>query len=157
MELDELLAREAIRDLVARYNAYGDAGKFDLLWELFVEDSVMEISQRRGETVVHRGLGEIRSIFLGTQDRVQSQDPRAAGAYVRHFTATHQIDVVDAEHATGRAYFAVIVGSTGPGGGLDHWGRYLDDYVRVDGRWRFARRRVILDGVTEGSWFSAPG
>ena len=36
--------------------------------------------------------------------------------------------------------------------GLDHWGRYLDEFGVVDGRWVFTRRRVILDGTTRGGW-----
>ena len=35
MELDELIAREAIRDLVARYNAGADGGRFDEVVALF--------------------------------------------------------------------------------------------------------------------------
>ena len=34
MTLDELIARESIRDLVARYNANGDSGRFDQVVEL---------------------------------------------------------------------------------------------------------------------------
>jgi hypothetical protein len=40
-------------------------------------------------------------------------------------------------------------------GGLDHWGRYLDRYVRIADQWRFAERRVFVDGQREGSWFAA--
>jgi hypothetical protein len=45
-------------------------------------------------------------------------------------TATHQIDV--ANELTGRCYYQVL--TAGP----DHWGRYIDEYKVVDGRWRFA-------------------
>ena len=73
----------------------------------------------------------------------------AGPTYVRHFTATHQIDLVDADHAAGRCYFAVIID-----GGLDHWGRYVDRYVLIDDRWRFEHRRVSVDGQVESSWFT---
>ena len=43
MRLDDLLAREAIRDLVARYNAYGDSGLFDRMLRLFAPDAVLEV------------------------------------------------------------------------------------------------------------------
>ena len=39
----ELVARESIRDLVARYNANGDSGRFDQVMALFAPDAVMEI------------------------------------------------------------------------------------------------------------------
>ena len=43
METWELIARESIRDLVARYNANGDTGRFDQLMELFAPDAVMDV------------------------------------------------------------------------------------------------------------------
>jgi 3-phenylpropionate/cinnamic acid dioxygenase small subunit len=155
MTLDDLLAREGIRDLVARYNSCGDAGKFDRLWDLFADDAVMEVGPARGERTTHTGLEEIKRIFTGAQDRVQAQVESATPTYIRHFTATHQIDLVDADHATGRCYFAVIIGSGSGRGGLDHWGRYIDEYVRLDGTWRFQRRRVDVDGSIESSWFAS--
>ncbi|MGH9047697.1 MAG: nuclear transport factor 2 family protein [Acidimicrobiales bacterium] len=44
----ETVHREAIRDLVARYNAYGDSGKFDLLLALFTPTAAMEIHGSEG-------------------------------------------------------------------------------------------------------------
>jgi len=152
--LDELLAREAIRDLVVRYNSNGDTGRFEQVWDLFVEDAVMEVGTARGERTVYQGLEEVKRIFTGAQGRVLDQGAAGTTAYVRHFTATHQIDVVDDNHAAGRCYFAVIIGNGDGDGGLDHWGRYIDDYVKVDGGWRFQVRRVYVDGAIESSWFS---
>ncbi|TYK44470.1 nuclear transport factor 2 family protein [Actinomadura decatromicini] len=138
MEPWEAAAREAVRDLVARYNAYGDAGRFDDLMELFAPDAAMEIGDGR----VYRGRDEIATIFTGTRDRWRTAaDDRGAPPYVRHFVSTHQIDLLDPERARGRAYFQVLMAH-----GLDHWGRYLDEYVLAGGRWRFARRRVRVDG-----------
>ncbi len=36
--------------------------------------------------------------------------------------------------------------------GLDHWGRYVDRYLREPDRWRFARRKVTIDGSVPGGW-----
>jgi hypothetical protein len=174
MTLDDLLARESIRDLVARYNSYGDSGKFDLLWPLFAPDAEMEIISVHGERVIHSGIDAIKGIFTGANDRVKAQSaqpaedvPAAAPApamYIRHATATHQIDLVDADHATGRCYFSVIIGPVGGPctdahgvvhGGLDHWGRYVDQYTRAGGVWRLQRRAVYVDGHAADSWFAA--
>lgn len=140
MEQWELVAREQIRDLVARYSANGDSGRFAQVLELFAEDAVMEI----GDDQVYRGRAEIETIFTGTRDRLR----RASDlGYMRHFTATHQIDVHDVEHADGRCYYSVVTAA-----GLDHWGRYLDRYVRVGDRWRFGHRRVTVDGRADDSF-----
>jgi SnoaL-like domain len=149
MTLDDLLAREGIRDLVARYNSYSDTGRFEPLWELFAEDAVMETGDAGTELTVYPGREGIKRIFLGAKERVNEQLDRPQSTYIRHFTATHQIDLVDADNATGRCYFAVIIDN-----GLDHWGRYVDRYVRIDDSWKFAHRRVTIDGRNPDSWFA---
>lgn len=139
MEPFELEARECIRDLVARYNAKGDAGRFDEMLALFAEDATFELE---GETL--HGRPAIRAYFEGVAQRT---GPGRAAAFVRHFTATHQIDVLSEHEARGRCYYAVLTER-----GLDHWGRYLDEYRRSDGRWLFQRRKVTLDAAVPGGW-----
>jgi hypothetical protein len=141
MELWELIARESIRDLVTRYNSNGDTGRFAQVLELFTDDAVMELPHRS-----FHGRDEIATIFTDTRDQVSS---RATPSYGRHLTATHQIDLVDETHATGRLYYAVISPI-----GLDHWGRYTDRYEVVDGTWKFVARHVTVDGRTANSLFS---
>jgi len=148
VELWELVARESIRDLVARYNANGDSGRFEQMLTLFADDGVMELVAASGEVRRYEGVEEIATIFTGTK---AGWDDAAAGTqaghHIRHFVATHQIDLVDTTHATGRSYYAVIMGH-----GLDHWGRYLDDYEEREGRWRITRRRATADGRTAGGF-----
>ena len=100
MDVDDLIARESIRDLVARYNAYGDSGRFEALSELFALDAVMEIVQLGGGVVRHEGRDDIGRIFSRVSDRIESRSedrPGDAPSHIRHFTATHQIDLLDPE------------------------------------------------------------
>lgn len=145
MEPFELEAREAIRDLVARYNASGDAGRFDAMLALFAEDATLEL-----DGGAHQGKAAIRAVFEGAAGRTGGAGARAA--FVRHFTATHQIDVLTETEARGRCYYAVLTER-----GLDHWGRYLDEYRRLDGRWLFWRRTVRVDAAVPGGWADAAG
>lgn len=138
--MERSVARDEIRDLVARYNANGDTGRFAQVRGLFVPDAVMRI-EPDDEYV---GIDAIMSIFTGTSSNTAS----SALTHVRHFTSTHQIDFDDSDHAGGRLYFAVLTDV-----GLDHWGRYVDRYVRTADGWRFARRSVSVDGWSESSLF----
>lgn len=140
MELWELDARESIRDIVARYNANGDTGRFAQVLELFAEDAVMEVPDARYE-----GREGIAGLFNGTQANVKELPKSAGRMYIRHNTSTHQIDLIDENHAKGRCYYFVMMPH-----GVDHWGRYVDDYVRVDGKWLFAIRKVTMDGYVPG-------
>ena len=49
--------------------------------------------------------------------------------------------------ARGRCYYAVLTDR-----GLDHWGRYIDEYRCDGGRWLFARRKVTMDAAVPGGW-----
>jgi uncharacterized protein (TIGR02246 family) len=144
MDITELESREGIRDLVTRYNSNGDSGRFEQVMELFTDDAVMEVPGG-----IHRGKEEILTIFTGTRSRLDEASTDTPG-YVRHYTATHQIDLIDESRANGRLYYQVLTPI-----GLDHWGRYMDQYRRVDGRWLFAHRKVTNDGQSPGSLFPA--
>ena len=141
MEHWEFEAREAIRDLVARYNANGDSGRFGPMLELFTPDAVMHIPSGS-----HRGIAEIEGIFTNAAAKTGSGDG-AAAAFIRHHTATLQIDLDGLETASSRCYYQVLTDR-----GLDHWGRYIDRYRRMDERWLFAERKVTVDGRVPGGW-----
>ncbi len=145
MEVWELAARESIRDLVARYNASGDSGRFDETMALFADDAVVEVVPGRTYT----GRDEIRSLFTGAA-KTNAAEPAGKAKklrFLRHYTATHQIDILGPDEARGRCYYAVITES-----GLDHWGRYLDRYVRRDGHWMFHQRHITVDASVPGGW-----
>ncbi|MFL6240625.1 MAG: nuclear transport factor 2 family protein [Actinomycetes bacterium] len=142
MEQWELVAREAIRDLVARYNANGDSGRIDAVVALFAPDAVLDVMGKP-----HTGHDEIRRMF---DQAIRDMAPKAetpAPAAVQHHTSTVQIDVVDEQHARARSYFQVLMN-----GGIDHWGRYVDEFGVVDGRWLFTQRKVTVSGAAAGGW-----
>ena len=128
MELWELAARESIRDLVARYNANGDSGRFDQVLECFAPDGILELDGQ-----AYRGRPEIRTVFTGAADAVRLWPERVA---LRHHTSTLQIDLAGPNSASSRCYYQVMTGK-----GLDHWGRYLDSYGMIEGTWYFVHRR----------------
>jgi 3-phenylpropionate/cinnamic acid dioxygenase small subunit len=160
MELWELVARESIRDLVARYNANGDSGRFDQMLAVFADDAVMELVSETGTLRRYEGIDRIASIFTDTKAAWDATVGTLSGAatlsgsaeavdrprhHVRHFAATHQIDVDDNSHARGRSYFVVVMAH-----GVDHWGRYVDEYGVRDGRWLITSRRALSDGHRSG-------
>jgi hypothetical protein len=135
----ELVARERLRDLIARYNLAGDRGWIDEVTELFTPDAVLQI-----DDVEHVGVDAIRGVFTTATS--------PAPELIRHFTATLEISVASPEHASARCYFQVLTVH-----GLDHWGRYTDRFRCVDGSWLFSRRDVRVDGATPGGWAELRG
>lgn len=139
MELWELVARESIRDLIARYNANGDSGRFAQVAELFTDDAVYDV-----EGVQHIGAAGVFEVMTTAAAAMGSN---GAPSMVRHLTSTTQIDLTNETSATARSYWQVLLPH-----GLDHWGRYLDTYELRDGHWLISRRKVVVDGQVEGGW-----
>lgn len=134
MEVWELIAREEIRDTLARYAQYADSGLFDQLAQLFAADGVMAIDGRepmQGPAAIRDFLGATRSRIAATAQR----------PYIRHHVSSIVIEIHSPDTATASSYFLAIT-QNGP----DHWGRYRDELVRKDDRWLFTKRRVRLDG-----------
>ena len=75
MEMWELLARESIRDLVARYNANGDSGRFDPVLNIITRDNLeyMLISCRDID------LGELSSQITRKVNIIRLEDSKVTG------------------------------------------------------------------------------
>ena len=136
MDASELVAREMIRELVAAYAHAADRGRFADVASLFTESGVLELPDGRRFV----GPAAIESFLAGTG---RSRAAGTTNPSIRHHVSSHSILVESPDAAVGYAYFLVVT-EQGP----DHWGRYADRYVRENGRWRFAARRVRVDGLT---------
>ncbi|MFP6660969.1 MAG: nuclear transport factor 2 family protein [Myxococcota bacterium] len=147
MNDSELKAREAIRDLVARYNLYGDRGRTDRLLELFTPDAWIKVGDLPG----YVGREALRALFDGA---IRRENAGGAVEPVAHHVSSHSIEFDDPPTAgeapvgaSGQSRYLVLSRE-----GLDHWGRYRDVYHCASGRWLFASRRVSVDGLVPGGW-----
>jgi SnoaL-like protein len=76
--------------------------------------------------------------------------PQGGRPSIRHYTSTVQIDLTSETTARVRSYYAVLSSF-----GLDHWGRYLDEFGVVDGEWLITKRTVTTEGVDPNGWAAA--
>lgn len=133
----ELVARERIRDTLARYNWSGDAMRLDDLAAAFCEDGELEL---RGSEPI-RGRRAIVDFLGGTVAA-----PKAAAEasivkrIVRHNVTNIRFTEVTPQQARVACYFTVFTEI-----GLDHFGRYRDEFVPVDGDWLIRHRFVSTD------------
>jgi hypothetical protein len=136
----ELVAREQIRDTLARYNWSGDAGRLDGLAETFCTDGVLEI---RGLEPL-RGRTEIASFISGVTGGVAaSVDVKPV---VRHNVANVLFTGLSPDLAQVSSYFTVVTQI-----GLDHFGRYRDTLVPESGIWLIKHRKVSTDWAAPNS------
>ena len=146
MTIEDLLAREAIRHVMARYTTSGDRLQVDDFVACFTPDAVIESEHVPPERAFrYRGHAEIR----GWQERWRSGDGATHGAtFVRHHLSTSRIDLTGADTAEARTYWVAWT-DIGP----DHAGLYLDRFRNIEGEWRIAHRRVRMDWEASGSLF----
>ena len=143
MRLWELSAREEVRHTIASYTYAADNGHFDDVAELFATDGVLEVQGIGGARA--EGRQAILDFFHGVGGDVVTTAP--PGRMQHHVTGV-RVDVTSPTTATATCYFTVMTGA-----GVDHWGRYKDQFTPVpDGRWLFAHRLVRTDGRTPGGW-----
>jgi hypothetical protein len=134
MEAWEPGAREAIRELVARYTHFGDGGRIKEMTELFEPDAVVDAVG----TGTFTGHEAIAGFYGGLADGTVA-DPEVT--YIRHHVSNLIISFDSPTEATGAAYW-LVVNDHGP----SRWGRYRDSYRQgPDQEWRFTRRQIRRD------------
>ncbi|GFG50234.1 hypothetical protein CQY20_17465 [Mycolicibacterium agri] len=139
MDIWELEARESVRQTLADYTAATD--RFDLrgVGACFGPDGVLEFSggpePLKGPAAIEQGLRAALAREPGS--------PQQAPTHVRHHVSSIRFEAVTRDRAEVSSYFGVYTDI-----GLDHWGRYRDVLIPVDGRWLFAHRRVRVDGFS---------
>jgi hypothetical protein len=119
---------EAIKRLKARYCAYcDDSYNADGVAGLFTEDGVWETGVGRNE-----GREEIRAFF--------KQLPQSI-SFAIHMVLNPIIEV-DGDTAKGSWYLLCPCTRAETGRAIWQAGRYDDEYVRVDGEWKFKNLKV---------------
>ncbi|QLL05052.1 nuclear transport factor 2 family protein [Mycobacterium vicinigordonae] len=141
MEMWELVAREQIRDTLARYNWSGDAGRVAALAQTFRADGVLEIrgmQSLQGRDAIEGFLGNVAG------------NVGAAGAnvkpIVRHILTNVIFTELTPQRARVSSYFTVVTHV-----GLDHIGRYRDSLVPEGDAWLIEHRTVSTDWAAPNS------
>lgn len=129
--LDRLESLDAIRQLAAKYSLALDMRDMDAMVNLF-EENVRVGKDASGRQALRAYMdGTLRSPFTGTS----------------HHIGGHIIEFDDPDHAHGICY-SKNEHETG-----DEWVimqmMYADNYVRVNGRWYFARRLPLYWYATD--------
>jgi ketosteroid isomerase-like protein len=143
MELAELIAREAIRDMIAQVSQAGDTLDFDNYVMHYTPDGVLAFGDIVSET---------REEIRAQMERNGKARLERGATIVRHGAISTVIRLVSEDRAEVRSYFQVY-GVDGP----DHFGSYDDVFERHGERWLIARRNVSVDWVSPLSRHSRQG
>jgi len=135
--LDELLAREELKELKARYFRFTDMHDFESFGKLFVDDAIMEAAQLAGpSTLVARGRDEIvRQAALASE-----------GAIKIHHGHNCEITIGDRDTASGiwAVEYLFFDENSSTSRRLRHnFAYYYENYVRVADEWKFAAVKIV--------------
>jgi hypothetical protein len=140
MSVEDAVAREHIRDTLARYNIAGDGRDLAAFIDTFTDDAVYESAVFRCE-----GRAQIES-YLRAAWAAKSNGPVAR--FRRHNITTCQIDLTGPLTANSRTYYFVLT-DLGP----DHSGYYIDQWRSGRDRWLMSHRQVWMDWCHPQSLF----
>jgi hypothetical protein len=149
MTIEELLAREAIRDTMAKYNTSGDRLKVADYVSCFTEDGIMESDGVPADKAFrYEGRAEIHAWQMRWLERAADAPAIHSSRFIRHHLSTSKIDITGPDTARARTYWAAWT-DIGP----DHCGYYLDEFRKVGEEWLIAHRRVRLDWESPDSLY----
>jgi hypothetical protein len=122
--------RLAIAEVIGAYCHALDLGRWEEFRTFFVEDCRLDFGRLMGVFEGNEGVRRFTEIMAGM------------GLFMRHYTSNIVIEG-DGERARVECYVLAI---TGPSGGrMQTTGRYEDEFVKENGRWRIKVRRALLD------------
>jgi uncharacterized protein (TIGR02246 family) len=134
--LHRVEAVQEIQQLFVDYINHLDRGEFEALAELFARDGELLL----GPAGRAKGPADIQAMMERTFTRPAAE----AAPSACHIVSSPTV-VVDGDTATSEVMWTVLNRGEGATMTVGLVGRHLDDLVREDGRWRFKRRRGVLD------------
>ena len=149
MTLEDMIAREAIRYTLAKYNVSGDRLKVDDYAACFTDDGVIEAEHADPAYAFrYQGRAAIRAWQARWLERTLAGEKIHAASFARHHLSTSKIDLTGPDSADVRTYWVAWT-DIGP----DHAGYYLDRFRKVGEDWLIAHRRVREDWRSPDSLF----
>ncbi len=138
-KLNALLDREEIRELRIRYSTLLDTNQASRMDEVFTEDAEVKVTvgSMKGLAAIQKSLADAY---------VQFDTQKRAHFPFMHAVTNHQITIIGENTASGSCYLLDFVTDREQ---AQHpfllVGRYLDEYVRINGKWRISQ--TALDVV----------
>jgi hypothetical protein len=141
--------RALIEDLQARYLFAFDFGDPEGYANTFAPDGILDFGW--GEI---KGRAEIAKFIVDGRKRTEearAKTPAGQRPSIGRHIISNIVVTIDSSgnKARGVAYWSHMTSGPDGRGGVDFFGHYEDDMVKVNGQWMFARRRIYNEAIPE--------
>jgi hypothetical protein len=133
-EVQELLDKQALNDLLVRYCRGIDRLDKELVLSCFHDDAYDDHGTFKGSA----------KEFL---DQLWSRTAGKAPSFIEHKLSNVSLEI-DGDTAYGESY--LVMHQLRDGQLIEGYGRFVDRFERRDGVWGIAHRRVVLEWATPG-------
>jgi len=133
-EVQELLDKQALNDLLVRYCRGIDRLDKELVLSCFHDDAYDDHGDFKGPA----------KEFL---DELWARSAGKATSFIEHKLSNVSLEI-DGDTAYGESY--LVMHQLRDGQLIEGYGRFVDRFERRDGAWRIAHRRVVLEWATPG-------
>lgn len=139
--------RALIEDLQARYLFAFDFGDAEGYAGTFAPDGILDFGwgEIKGRAAIAKFIEDGRQRTLETRAKTPAGQRPSVG---RH-SISNIVVKVDGDKAHALAYWQHMTSGPDGRGGVDFFGHYEDELVKVKGEWLFARRRIYNEAVAE--------
>lgn len=130
-----------IQNLYASYNICSDAGDAEGFAGCFTEDGVLRVD---AADLTVQGRDNFREFK-------RKEASGRTDKYRRHWNGSIHLEKIDDDTVRGRCYLVAYQGVPRSMPQITDCAVYEDTIVRVDDEWRFAERKLMVDG---SNWLS---
>ncbi len=139
--------RALIEDLQARYLFAFDFGDPEGYAGTFAPDGILDFGW--GEITGREAIAKFIADGRKRTEEARAKTPAGQRPSVGRHIISNIVIKIDGNKARGVAYWSHMTSGPDGRGGVDFFGHYEDELVKVNGEWLFARRRIYNEAVPE--------
>jgi uncharacterized protein (TIGR02246 family) len=147
--------RALIEDLQARYLFAFDFGDPEGYAGTFAPDGVLDYGG--GQLKGRQAIAEFIAAGRKRTEEARAKTPPGQRPSVGRHIISNIVVQIDGDKARGLAYWSHMTSGADGRGGVDFFGHYEDELVKVNGEWLFASRRIYNEAIPEwASQYTTP-
>jgi hypothetical protein len=139
--------RALIEDLQARYLFAFDFGDAEGYAGTFTEDGILDYGG--GEVKGRKAIAEFIAAGRKRTEEARANTPEGQRPSIGRHIISNIVVKIDGDKAHGVAYWTHMTSGPDGRGGVDFFGHYEDEMLKVNGEWLFARRRIYNEAIPE--------